>query len=932
MNKSLRPKTDKDFGAPPAGYVAGRGRGAIGFASGVSRDAVFKAHEEKDGDLGDANYDEFSGYTGSLFNGGSFDNEDNEADEIYDMVESRMNGRRKKAREIRETEDIEEAKSALSFQKQFVGYKNALSKVSEEEWMSLPDAQERLKSKKTKREFLQALPDSLILSGDGMQSSSLNELGVAKQAVLAVSLDREEDLSVSSTIEPGGYLSELDSNLSKMSALSEIGEVKKARLLFRSITRSDPTNSTAWLASARLEEASNNVPEAKVILATGISHCPHSEELWLNAVRLEKDLDKCKSLIANGIRQNPKNANLWLQAVELEEKNENKYKVFQKAIETVATSVELWKGLVNLVWSMSDTKDALLLLERSVVCCPHSEDLWLMYAKLSNSQKVLNEARRAIPTSIKVWISAAELAERTNPQSVFLILAKGIESLGKNGVVEDRRKWYEFASKCEFDGYMIVAKSIIKLVLVPDINSMFQRDTPKAMKHRIVYSDFDFLQEKRNFKCAFAVLETAVLETDLRQRKGIWIKLLQSMDRDYPVDEMFEKAVLGCPYSHVLWLMYAKHLWTVAADLDSAISVLNRALQYVSDCEDVYLAMLKLVDCTKFEEIIQQGINACKPNCVRIYIKSVQFLRKSGKVAAVCSQVNEAVTTVGSSRADEGVYKLYLIACHSNLETGNLVDARTWVSRACEACPNISAVWLIAANVAMIEKDFSRARSILERGRLRLPNDENLWWKGLMVECESHTDSMVSVGTAPSVKSFISRALQACPNSGLLWSWAITLEPAATRHPKCLDALKRCETDPLVVCAIGSFFWIEKLQYEKARKWFQNALKLSMNFGQVWADFLAFEVSQGDDNYFNVEAILREAQGLDMDTVNKGIEWNEIVKRVENWDKNLIENILVFMNEKHSKIDLAKFSRISQLINEVLAGGHVVKTLPKMED
>ena len=69
MEKTLRPKTDKDFGAPPPGYVPGRGRGATGFASGISRNGPpAKTEEDKDaGDLGDANYDEFAGYSGSLF-------------------------------------------------------------------------------------------------------------------------------------------------------------------------------------------------------------------------------------------------------------------------------------------------------------------------------------------------------------------------------------------------------------------------------------------------------------------------------------------------------------------------------------------------------------------------------------------------------------------------------------------------------------------------------------------------------------------------------------------------------------------------------------------------------------------------------------------------------------------------------------------------
>ena len=39
----------------------------------------------------------------------------------------------------------------------------------------------------------------------------------------------------------------------------------------------------------------------------------------------------------------------------------------------------------------------------------------------------------------------------------------------------------------------------------------------------------------------------------------------------------------------------------------------------------------------------------------------------------------------------------------------------------------------------------------------------------------------------------MSRALQECPNSGVLWSRAIELEAKASQNAKSVDALKKCE-------------------------------------------------------------------------------------------------------------------------------------------
>ena len=50
-------------------------------------------------DYSEANYDEWSGYGGSLFMGGNEDAEDKEADKVFDKIDMLMDSRRKKKRE-----------------------------------------------------------------------------------------------------------------------------------------------------------------------------------------------------------------------------------------------------------------------------------------------------------------------------------------------------------------------------------------------------------------------------------------------------------------------------------------------------------------------------------------------------------------------------------------------------------------------------------------------------------------------------------------------------------------------------------------------------------------------------------------------------------------------------------------------------------------
>lgn len=63
--------------------------------------------EEDDEDLNDSNYDEFSGYSGSLFSKDPYDKDDAEADAIYESIDKRMDEKRKEYREKRLKEDLE---------------------------------------------------------------------------------------------------------------------------------------------------------------------------------------------------------------------------------------------------------------------------------------------------------------------------------------------------------------------------------------------------------------------------------------------------------------------------------------------------------------------------------------------------------------------------------------------------------------------------------------------------------------------------------------------------------------------------------------------------------------------------------------------------------------------------------------------------------
>lgn len=81
-----------------------------------------------------------SGYGEKLFSTENADEEDKEADAIYDAIEERQDQRRKFHREKNEEAQLEEyRKERPKIQQQFAELKRGLEDVSNEEWANIPD-------------------------------------------------------------------------------------------------------------------------------------------------------------------------------------------------------------------------------------------------------------------------------------------------------------------------------------------------------------------------------------------------------------------------------------------------------------------------------------------------------------------------------------------------------------------------------------------------------------------------------------------------------------------------------------------------------------------------------------------------------------------------------------------------------------------------
>nr|CAH7767016.1 unnamed protein product [Callosobruchus chinensis] len=865
------------LGVPaPLGYVAGVGRGATGFTTrsdiGPARDAndvsddrhappaakrVKKKEEEEEKeeeeDLNDSNYDEFSGYGGSLFSKDPYDKDDAEADAIYEAIDKRMDEKRKEYREKRLREELEKYRQERpKIQQQFSDLKRDLAQVSEDEWKSVPevgDARNK-KQRNPRAEKFTPLPDSVLsrnLGGEqtttldpnsglasmvpgvatpGMLTPTgdmdLRKIGQARNTLMNVKLSQVSDSVTGQTVvDPKGYLTDLQSMIPTYGG--DINDIKKARLLLKSVRETNPNHPPAWIASARLEEVTGKVQAARNLIMKGCEVNHQSEDLWLEAARLNPP-DTAKAIIAQAARHIPTSVRIWIKAADLETETKAKRRVFRKALEHIPNSVRLWKAAVEL----ENPDDARILLSRAVECCPQAVELWLALAKLEtyeNARKVLNKARENIPTDKSIWTTAAKLEEANgNHHMVEKIIERAITSLSSNGVEINREHWFKEAIESEKGEHVHCCRAIVKAIISYGVESEDQKHT--------WMEDAEHCVSQGAYECARTVYNIALAA--FPGKKSIWLRaayLEKNHGSRESLETLLQRAVAHCPKSEVLWLMGAKSKW-LAGDVPAARGILSLAFQANPNSEEIWLAAVKLESENKEYERARRLLAKARGSA-----PTPRVMMKSAKLEWSLNDLDQAIHLLDEAlKVFPDFAKLWMM-------TGQIYEQKSEMSRAFDAynagikkCPNSIPLWILLSRLEEKRGLLIKARSVLEKARLKNPKNDQLWQEAIRVEMRA--------GMKDIANAMMAKALQECPNSGILWSESIFMEPRPQRKTKSVDALKKCEHDPNVLLAVSKLFWSER-KISKCREWFQRTLKIEPDLGDAWAHWYRFEQLHG---------------------------------------------------------------------------------------
>ena len=766
------------FGEPPPGYVAGLGRGAVGFAGTSSR----------------------------VVRGQTYTKEDDEADDIFDAVDKRMKNRKSLTKRQRDEALMKKPTVA----DQFKDLKQEMSAVSADEWANIPEIGDYT-VKKRKVERYMPVPEKLIMEKvrqNQPEVSAVQGLWTVRDQILGSKLntlaaDADGGAEGGDRVNKEALLHGLD-NVSGVS--NNIGDMKKARAMFAAVRENNPQYSAGWIAAARLEESAGKIVAARKIIQQGCQTCPNSEDVWIEAAKLEQT-HNAKIILAQATKSIPTSVLIWEKAAELEDGVQEKKLVLRKALMEVPASARLWKSLVGLE---QEDDSARVLLAQAVKCVPDCVDLWLALAKLEKYQqarKVLNQARGKCSTDVRIYIAAAHLEEvNENEGMVEKIIQKCFKAVGTKNTEED---WLQQAVDSEKLGCPCTACAIVRVHIARDAGDMSEeassrtaelaktlaaRGAPAAA--RAVYAHV--LSGAGN-KDASAWIKASSIEETFAGKRGIlstglkqlpnslelWnsvIELEEGRGEANGIRETFEQAIAANPATESFW---------------------TRALAFEA---------FQTKDKLRIESLYRRA-TAQIPKCQDVYIIVAAHEKSDGSEAGIAKACKVLETGRGANPAAD---RVWIESIKMAFGSGNQSLGQQLCSAAIKLCPGAPDLYMYLADS---EKRTSRtkARSTLEMGRFRNPSCDRLWLHAVKLER--------ALGNVSVADNMMAKAFQACPKSGLLHADKILTAPKVRRKGIALGALKLCENSPHVMLAVSKMF-LDNMKHAKAKKWYERAAKL----------------------------------------------------------------------------------------------------------
>ncbi|XP_057436053.1 protein STABILIZED1-like [Lotus japonicus] len=617
------------------------------------------------------------------------------------------------------------------------------------------------------------------------------------------------------------------------------------------VEKTNPQHALSWVAAAKQAKLDGKLGEARELIKKGCEKCPRNDHVWLLAAKLAPDKKEKRRLLSKGLQYVRDSFRLWKSAVEVADKY-NARCLLHSAVDDCPLEVELWLALAKL----ETYAGAKAVLIRARERLPHERALWILDAEL--------EEANGDSSKIGVIIQFALRCEGLVSDTEYWML-RGIEYreawVKREREMFDREAWMREAEAAERGGYVETCKEIIRHTIGIGVE--------EADRKRTWVSEAEECKKRGSVNTARAIYAHAL--TFLMSKKSVWVKaayLEKSHGTTESLEVLLRKAVLYRPRAEVPWLMGGKEKW-LAGDVPSARAIIGLARAAIPDSEDIWLAAAKLEFENNEHEAARLLLSQARTevNTERVWMKSAIVERELGNIESENTLLKEGLVQFPS------FFKLWLMlgqleerlaAAQPEKYFDHLKEARNAYDSGLKECVNCVPLWLSRANL----EEETKAREVLKMAQEKNPKNPELLLAAVRLESKH--------GHQEEADILMAKALQECPNSGILWAASIEMVPHPLRKTKSMDALKKCDDDPHVIAAVAKLFCHDG-KVDIARTWLNRLVTLAPDIGDFWALCYQFEMHHGTEE--NREDVLKRCVAA---KPKYGEIWQAISKAVEN--------------------------------------------------
>lgn len=754
----------------------------------------------------------------------AYDAEDSESDRIYASIDARIEERHTK-RQKKSTSINQEP--IRTHQKLFEDLKRGISCLTQQDWASIPEVGDMTAlrpNRKTRRtgqeeendpgQRYTPMPDFLIEQAKsstivGYQGTALDKhmedgtltdfacFGAARKRQLGQAIDtlagagkdnrNSAAMALGINMSTEAYMTGLTSM--PLRSTAEIRDLEKAKMLLRSLVESNPSSVSGWLSLVRLHEGAGAKEEARAEIKRALAANPRSEDLWVEASRLEPTFNTRIIMLRRGLKALPHSPRLWLRLADatsdsIEDPNFMIDPIESNEVITFGASIGLDSGISSSIspktLGVVESPTATHKSDISAKSTPTATAIQKAYARL----KCLKEGLSLISDSLEMWRAAIEASQ-------FL-----------DGVLDPINSFSDS----------------LKPVSVEDASSGTFKSLPKISTLE---------GSKGLLEAATAALPTA---------PELWIGLAEAQSTQEATRTILNKARAACPLSHEIWIASAcieelkySNVSIIPILLNRMLSSLgsrghrlsrHQCLQLAIECEEsgalttatslVQLATSSGDGCSgqlsNISELIQQADQVAAqghPVTGKALLEAALITDPFDEdlwLAALAWEQRYIPDNATSTKYDTLSHMATINATYAldtsqtSINTGIGPDTNTelkpnanisitqtdirlgsMMARAMMALPGHPRFWLMATKDAWKKGFICQARSLLQKAFIACPDCEEIWLAAAKIERME--------GNADATKAVLTRARDSLPQSARIWIRSAQLERALGNLP-----------------------------------------------------------------------------------------------------------------------------------------------------